>query len=334
MNPVLSKLPAVPRLLPALALLLSASACDAEPPRFQANDPHSPLVLRQSIPLPDTKGRIDHLAVDLGHHRLFVAEIANGTIDAVDLDKGKVVGRVAGLKEPQGLAWLPGNQQLVVACGDGAVHFYGADLHEVARIDLGDDADNVRIDPRNGHVVVGYGSGGLAAIDPGSHRVLSRLRFKGHPEGFRLFEGRAYVNVPDDGAILSVDLDEQKVLSRWPTGARHLNFPMAVALDGGSITIAFRLPATIVRLDTRSGATTMAQPTCGDSDDLFLEGDRTLIICGTGHVDVLRKDEAVARVETRGGGRTGLYVPELRTLFVALPARGQPAAIWALKLAH
>ena len=28
------------------------------------------------------------------------------------------------------------------------------------------DADNIRIDPRNGDIVVGYGDGGLAIIDP------------------------------------------------------------------------------------------------------------------------------------------------------------------------
>jgi hypothetical protein len=316
----------------ALALLLPVSACDAEPPRFKADDPHSPLTLDRAIPLPDTRGRIDHLAADVAHHRLFVAEIANGTVDALDLDKGKVVGRIAGLKKPQGVGWASETQQLVVACADGSVHFYDAGLHEVGRITLGDDADDVRVDPRNGHVVIGYGAGGLAAIDPASRRVVSRLSFKGHPEGFQLSGSRAYVNVPNDGAVLSGDLDRQQILARWPTGGRHLNFPMAVAPDGASISVAFRLPATLARLDTRNGATTRAQSTCGDSDDVYLVGDRTLIVCGAGHVDVMRKDATVARVETRGGARTGLYVPELQTLFVALPDRGQGAAIWALKL--
>lgn len=319
-------------LLAALVSLLPVSACGAGPPRIKANDAHSPLVLQRAIPLPETRGRIDHLSIDIGHRRLFVAEVANGTVDAIDLDKGRVAGRIAGLMEPQGVGWLAATQQLVVACGDGSVRFYGADLHEIARISLDDDADDVRVDPRNGHVIVGYGSGGLATIDPATHRVLSRLTFKGHPEGFQLSGARAYVNVPDNGAVLSLDLDQQKILGRWLTGARRLNFPMALAADGGSIAIAFRLPAVIAKLDTHSGATILGQPTCGDSDDLFLVHDRLLVVCGAGHVDVMRKDQAIARVETRGGARTGLYVPEFRTLFVALPDRGQTAAIWALKL--
>src|SRR6185503_20502623 len=128
-------------------------------------------------------------------------------VDAVDLDSGHIAGRVAGLHEPQGIAVLPDGQQFVVACGDGTVHFYAtADRREIAQLSLGDDADNVRIDPRNGHIVVGYGRGALAVIDAKTHDVLSRARLPGHPEGFRLFGNRFIVNVPDRGAILMGDL--------------------------------------------------------------------------------------------------------------------------------
>lgn len=37
-----------------------------------------PLVLEARIPLGDVKGRIDHLAVDVAHRRLFVAVRAAG----------------------------------------------------------------------------------------------------------------------------------------------------------------------------------------------------------------------------------------------------------------
>ena len=40
----------------------------------------------------------------------------------------------------------------------------------LGRIDLGDDADNVRIDPQRGQVLVGYGKGALAVIDPKTAR--------------------------------------------------------------------------------------------------------------------------------------------------------------------
>src|SRR3546814_11955659 len=97
-----------------------------------------------TIPLPDTKGRIDHLAVDLADRRLFVAEIANGTVDAIDLDTGKVIGRIVGLAEQQGVAWLPAEHELVVAFGAGSVHFYGTGIRGLGRFDLGNADDTGR----------------------------------------------------------------------------------------------------------------------------------------------------------------------------------------------
>jgi hypothetical protein len=311
----------------AALLLLASSGCSQSQPA----DPRSPLVLAGTIALPNTKGRIDHLAIDLADHRLFVAEVANGTVDEIDLAAGKVVGRIAGLTKPQGVAWLPAARELVVACGDGSVHFYNAGRHEVARIDLGDDADNVRVDPRNGHVVVGYGKGALATIDAASHKVLARLRLPGHPEGFRLSGARAYINVPDDGSVIVADIDQGHQVARWSTGLHRLNFPMAADPSGKTITIAYRLPAALATMDATSGKILSMKSTCGDADDLFLARDHVLLVCGAGHVDVIGKDGSSERVETAGGARTGLYVPELDILFVAIPSRNDLAAIWVLK---
>ena len=309
-------------------LLLGLPGCS----QTQPTDPRSPLILERTIALPNTQGRIDHLAIDPADRRLFVAEIANGTVDEVDLETGQVVGRIAGLSEPQGIAWLPAQRELVVACGDGSVRFYTPDRRELARIDLGDDADNVRVDARNGHVIVGYGKGALATIDPVGHRVLGRLALPGHPEGFRLSGARAYINVPDDGSVIAADIDQGRQVARWTTGLHRLNFPLAVDPAGKSITIAFRLPAALATIDTATGRTISIRSACGDADDLFFAAGHILLVCGAGHVDVIAADGHRERVQTAGGARTGLYVAELNTLFVAVPARGRPAAIWALRL--
>ncbi len=319
----------------AVIATLSASACQASPRTISASDPASPLRLERTIPLPDVAGRIDHLTIDLVHRLLLVAEYGNGSVDAVDLASGKVVGRITGLREPQGIAVL-GDGQLVVACGDGTVHFYApADRREIAKLMLGDDADNVRIDPRNGHVVVGYGSGALAVIDPATHRVVATLKLAGHPEGFRLNGATVFINIPDRGSIVAADLDSGKLTGTWPTGAHGLNFPLALDPKGRWFALAYRLPAALEERDMGTGAVRSTRSACGDADDLFVDGDRFLLVCGAGHVDVSSADEPKTestRVTTAPGARTGLFVPESKTLFVAAPARsGKPAAIWVLR---
>ncbi|HEX4735934.1 MAG TPA: hypothetical protein VH331_00055 [Allosphingosinicella sp.] len=128
----------------AAALLLAPAACGSAQTTSAA-----PLVLERTIPLPHVSGRIDHLAYDPDARRLFVAELGNGSVDAVDLASG-AAARIDGLKEPQGIAYLPALRELVVACGgDGTVRFYdGRTFHPVATLQLGDDADNVRSMPR------------------------------------------------------------------------------------------------------------------------------------------------------------------------------------------
>ena len=51
--------------------------------------------------------------------------------------------------------------------GDGSVAFFSADdFRSLGSVELGKDADNVRVDARTGQVLVGYGSGAVAVIDP------------------------------------------------------------------------------------------------------------------------------------------------------------------------
>src|SRR4051794_36325571 len=110
----------------------------------------APLVLEATLPLAGVQGRIDHLAIDLQHKRLFVAELGNGSVEAIDLAAGRSLGRVGGLKEPQGLVYLPAHNQLAVATGgDGLIRFYRADdLTLIGSVAVGGDADNLRLDAR------------------------------------------------------------------------------------------------------------------------------------------------------------------------------------------
>lgn len=290
------------------------------------------LALERTIPLPGVHGRIDHLAIDLERRHLFVAEVAQGAVDEVDLDAGKVVGHVSGLPGPQGVGWLPQQREFVVACaGDGTVRFFDADRREVARIALGGDADNVRIDPRNGHVVVGYGDGGLAVIDPVLHRLLGRVALPAHPEGFQLAGARAFVNLPNDGSVTVADIDRQTVLTRWRTGWHRLNFPMALSSDDSLIAIAYRFPAAIATIDAATGKTIYLSESCGDADDIFWRGDKLLAICGAGRADVIRHGESIAGLATGKGARTGLFVPDMDRLLVAVPANAGSARILVLK---
>jgi hypothetical protein len=59
------------------------------------------LRLVQTIALPGVTGRLDHMGVDLERKRLFVAAVANNTLEVVDLTGGKVIKSLTGFKDTQ-----------------------------------------------------------------------------------------------------------------------------------------------------------------------------------------------------------------------------------------
>src|SRR5580700_11215435 len=128
----------------AAALAMLATVTDA----FAQPAESAPLQLEAKILLGDVRGRIDHMAIDLKRQRLFVAELGNDTVGVVDLANRKLIRRIAGLKEPQGVGYEPSTDMLYVAnAGDGSVRlFEGSDYKTEGRIELGSDADDNRVD--------------------------------------------------------------------------------------------------------------------------------------------------------------------------------------------
>ena len=136
------------------------------------------------------------------------------------------------MREPQGVGCAERADVILIANeADGSVRLFSAkDFTELGSVAPHDDADNIRIDPRNGLAVVGYGSGGLTLIDSASRAKVADIKLPAHPEGFQIdpSAGRAYVNIPDASQIAVVDLDARRLVVTWPMRAAHANFPMAL----------------------------------------------------------------------------------------------------------
>jgi DNA-binding beta-propeller fold protein YncE len=308
----------------AVSVLAEAAALHAA----GAAEPQPPLVLEATIPLDHVAGRIDHLAIDLGRRRLIVAELGNGSVDVIDLATAKVAHRIAGLKAPQGVA---ATADIIAAANadDGTVRlFHAGDFSAAKTIALGDDADNVRIDPRGPRIIVGYGAGGLAIIEPTTGAKLAEVPLAAHPEGFQLdpITGRIYVNVPNARQIAVIDLALGKQVASWTPPDLRENFPLAIEESGVTVASVFRRPARLVLIEAASGAIKANVGTCGDADDVFFDTPRHRIYvsCGEGVVDVFQQDaegpRRIARIPTSSGARTALFVPELDRLFVAARA--------------
>jgi len=311
----------------AVAALLLIPAASAQ----------EPLALVRSIELPRVEGRIDHLAFDTAGQRLFVAALGNNTVEVLDVKNGTHLKSLTGFREPQGIAIALDAKLVAVANGQGeGVQLLDAsDFHAVKSVPLGDDSDNVRYDPAAKRLYAGYGSGALAAIDPGDGKVLGQVRLAGHPESFQVERSgsRILVNVPSANQIAVVDRTAMKILATWPVVGAAANYPMALDEANHRLFVGCRRPAKVLVYDTTTGKATESFAIVGDTDDLFYDAarQRLYVSGGEGFLDAFQCNDGsrcarIAHLQTASGSRTALYVAEQSRLYLAVPHRGSQRA--------
>lgn len=312
------------------------------------------LSLEAHIPLPNVKGRIDHLGIDVTGQRVFVAAVENHTLEVVDLESGQRVHTISDLAEPQGVFYDPSTNHLFVACGlDGVTKVFDGDTFQVlAKVKFPDDADNIRYDPRSQGVIVAYagakrlrkreeGAGGLGFINS-SGKKTGDIVIDAHPESFQLEKSgsRIFVNVPEKKEIEVIDASKHSVLTRWPVSAED-NFPMALDEANHRLLVGVWQPPQLLVFDTTTGKQVAAGEIAGKTDDLFYDSvrRRVYVLTSARYLEVFEQKDAdhydrIARYPTPSGSQTGLFVPEWGKLFVAVRAQSGENAEVRIYQAH
>lgn len=316
------------RALVLIALLLPVVQVEAQP---------APLALVQTIPLPGVEGRIDHMALDAGGHRLFVAALGNNTVEVVDLKTGKDTHSIHGLHEPQGIVFLPKTDRIAVTNGGNGVcdFFDGRSFHLLKSVAFSDDADNIRYDQEKERLYLSYGDGGIGVVDGVTGDILYRIRLAGHPESFQLEHSgsRIFVNVPDAGRIEVIDRKKRAVTAVWSVPDARANFPMALDEADHRLFVGCWDPTRLLVYNTETGKVVTSLTIAGDVDDLYYDTKRRRIYasCGQGYIDVVQQAgpddyRIAAKLPTAIEARTSLFAPEQDRLYLAVPHRGSQQA--------
>lgn len=314
------------RTLVAAALLIGADAARAQD--------KAPLELAQTIVMEGVQGKIDHLAADVKGRRLFVATTGNNSVQVIDLAQGKVVHRIDGLPEPQGVAFMPDLKRLAVACGkDGSCRIYDGDSFKLLKtVDFKEDGDDVQYDPASKRLYVAHEAGGLGIVDAEKMEKVDDIKLDAHPESFQLEKNgnRIFVNVPDakPSHIAVVDREKKTVTAKWQIEKLEANFPMALDEGNHRLFVGCRKPSKMLVLDTESGKEIARLTISRDTDDLFYDAPskRIYLSAGEGFIDTIDQKDAdhykrIWAQTTVVGSRTCLWVPELGTLYLAVPGK-------------
>src|SRR5712675_2603764 len=182
----------------------------------------APLQLVQTIPMPNVKGRIDHMDVDVKGKRLFVAGLENGSLEVVDLHAGKWLKSIPGFKKTQGVAYVPSLNKVFVASGDdGMLRVFRGDTLELLdsiKLELG--PNRVAYDPNSKLLYVGYGGrdagkdyGEVGIIDAKTDRHLGDVKVEAHPSELLLDESgkTLFVFVSVASVVQVVDTKKREV---------------------------------------------------------------------------------------------------------------------------
>lgn len=298
-----------------------------------ADKRRTPLVPRSRIVLPGVLGRIDHFGYDGRRGNLFVAALGNNTVEVVN--NLRRIHTIVGLDHPQAVLHVQEFDRLVVSDRAGKLRFYdGKSFALLKTVDFGADADNLRYEPREKRVYLGYGSGAIAILDPATMERLPReFQLGSHPESFQFENGgpRIFVNLPNQESIGVVDRTTGTV-TKWKIAGATTNHALAFDEASHRLFSAALQPGKLWVVDSDSGRVVATLRIVLGVDDIWFDASRKRILASghAGAVSVIQQRdpdryELVAEVPTATGGGTSLYL-KTRTsegLYVAVPNTSQ-----------
>ncbi len=319
----------------AISAAIFAALPQASRAQELVNDESAPLLLDRIIPIPDTVGRFDHMAVDNERGLIFAPVYGNDTVEIIDIARGKRIRTLSGeFVRPQAAVYMPELNRLAVSNnGDGTVKIFDGDNFKmIAAVKFASDADNLRYDATAKRVYCGYGDGAIGVFDATTNRIVDDFPLGVHPESFQLERNgpRIFVNLASISQVGVIDRSTHKV-SKWTLGEAGTNFPMALDQDRRRIFSAARRPARLLVLDMDSGKIVASLPGAADTDDMWYDVTRRRIYIpsGEGFMYCYRQIDAdhyerEAKIPTAIGARTSSYsgqVVKHNSLYLAVPAR-------------
>jgi hypothetical protein len=310
------------------------------------------LRLVKTVPIP-THGYIDHLTADVKGHRVFISGEESKCFVTVDARTGKVIHVTEGLSgHPRKPFYVPETDEVWVDLNDSHVVAISGKTYEVTKtVDLPThpgqtwDPDNAAYDPARHlyYVAVRTDEGKLGSIeivDTQAAKHVGSIQIKGseagglaiEPSGKILYAGMGDV-VNGESMCEVIDLQKRAVVAEWPiTGGPSAHAagldPVHHRLFMGSRVRPGHThgPGKLVVMDTETGKVVQALDSVAGVDEVQYDEatGRIYYVGSTGTIEVFKEIDpdhyqAVGEVPTGAIAKTGLWVPELKQFYSAVP---------------
>jgi len=309
--------------------------------QFVAAQTTAPLKLATKYEMPaSVKGRFDHLGIDINGNRLFVVGEEAAQVLVFDLTSGKFI-RAIKVDHPHAVLYREDLGRIYITDeGKGVLNIYDSKTYDLVKaVTLKVDTDSIGYDPATKYLYIDNGGDNahetftiLSVVDTTAATKLADIKIDGDTlEAMALEKSgdRLFLNNPAKMEVEVIDRKTNKVATVWPVKMGKGNATMALDESSHRLFVGCR-SGVIVIFDSQSGKELQALPVGKGVDDLMFDPASKRIYAtsgGTGAVDVFKEADpdhyqSLGNVPSGPGGKTGLLVPQLGRLFVAVPPRG------------
>ena len=301
----------------------------------------APLKLATKYDMPAAvKGRFDHLGIDIGGNRLFVVGEEAAQVLVFDLATGKYV-RAIKVDHPHAVLYREDLQRIYITDeGKGVLNIYDGKTYDLVKtVPLKVDTDSIGYDPATHYLYIDNGGDNahetftmLSVVDTTAATKLADIKVDGDTlEAMSLEKSgdRLFLNNPAKNEVEVIDRKTNKIATVWPVKMGKGNATMALDESAHRLFVGCRSGAIVV-FDSQSGKELQSVPVGKGVDDLMFDPASKRIYAtsgGTGVVDVYQETDpdhykSLGNIPSGPGAKTGLLVPQLSRLFVAVPPKG------------
>jgi len=279
-------------------------------------------------------GGWDYATLDDSGSLIFLTRSTHTIV--VDTASGKTVADLSMTKRSHGVALVPeAGRGFITDGGAGTVVIFDLKTYAVlGTIAAANDADGVIYDPSSKRVLVSCGDANALVtfapdVDPKNGKADATIALGGKPEFLAADgNGKVYVDLVDKNEVAVVDLQMQKVVARWASGAGTGPTGLAIDVKAGRLFVGCKNRKMIV-LNTKDGSVLADLPIGAGVDATAFRDGTALASCGDGTLTVIRetsadKLEVVQTVATAPGAKT--LAVDRKTGTIYLPTAEMQAA--------
>jgi DNA-binding beta-propeller fold protein YncE len=283
---------------------------------------------------PGGAGGWDYLTMDSPRHRLFVTR--GDHVEALDVDSGKVIGRIPATNGVHGVALAPDLNRGYTSNGraNTITEFNYDSLAVLREVPVpGVNPDAILYDPASRRLFTFNGRSKDATVyDASTLTVIAKLPMPDKPE-FAVSDGkgRVFANIESEaGQIVAIDAAKATITATWPMPG--CASPSGLAIDRAHERLFSVCDGKVMAVTDATSGRQVARLSIGEHPDAaeFDAADGLAFSSnGDGTLTVVRQEspdkyKVAATLTTQRGARTMAFDPTSRRIYLVTAEFGPP----------